>query len=37
MRHTSAVLNFIEHMAQEQLRYENIFSENAEILRADQP
>jgi hypothetical protein len=33
MRHTSAVLNFIEHMAQEQLKYENIFSENAEILR----
>jgi len=37
MRHTPAVLNSIEHMAQEQLKYETIFSENAEILKADQP
>ena len=37
MHHTSAVLNCIEHMAQEQLKYETIFVENAEILKADQP
>lgn len=36
MHHTSAVLDFIEHMAQEQLKYEIIFAENAEILKADQ-
>jgi hypothetical protein len=37
MHHTPAVLSFIEHMAEEQLKYETIFTENAEILRADQP
>ena len=37
VRHTPAVLSFIEHMAEEQLRYETIFAENAEILQADEP
>ena len=37
MRHTPAVLSFIEHMAEEQLKYETIFAENAEIHKGDQP
>jgi hypothetical protein len=37
MRHTSAVVAFIENMAKEQLRYETIFGEQAEVLRADLP
>ena len=36
MRHSPAVLSFIEHMAEEQLKYETIFAENAEILKEDQ-
>ena len=37
MRFTPADAAFIEHIAQEQLRYETIFSNQAEVLRADIP
>jgi hypothetical protein len=37
MRHDSATVALIECMAQDQLRYERIFTEQAEILRVDQP
>jgi hypothetical protein len=35
--HNSDVVDFIENMAQEQLRYDTIFGEQAEVLRADIP
>ena len=35
MRHTPAEIEFIETMAKEQLRYETIFSTQAEWLRTD--
>ena len=34
---TSSEADFIENMAQEQCRYETIFGEQAEVLRADPP
>jgi hypothetical protein len=37
MRHTPAEVLFIENMAKEQLRYETIFSAQAEVLRTDRP
>ena len=37
MRGTSTVVDFIENIAHQQLRYETIFTEQAEVLRADQP
>jgi hypothetical protein len=37
MRYTLAEVEFIEIMAKEQLRYENIFSAQAELLRTDPP
>ena len=33
--HRTSTANFIENMAQEQIRYETIFGEQAEVLRAD--
>jgi hypothetical protein len=33
--HTSAVVDLIENMAQEQLRYETIYEKQAEVLRTD--
>jgi hypothetical protein len=37
MRHDSATVALIERMAQDQLRYELIFTKQTEALRADQP
>jgi len=37
MSHTAAEVDFIECMAQEQFRYEAIFEEHAQVLRADMP
>jgi hypothetical protein len=32
---TPAEVDFVEHMAKEQFRYESIFAEQAEVLRTD--
>ena len=35
--HNLATITFIESMAQDQLRFEVIFTKQAEVLRADKP
>jgi hypothetical protein len=37
MHHNSATIASIERMAQDQLKYELIFTKQAEMLRTDQP
>ena len=37
MRRSSTEVDFIENMAQKQIKYETIFSDQAEVLRADLP
>lgn len=35
MRRASTAIDFVEDMAHKQIRYENIFGEQAEVLRSD--
>jgi hypothetical protein len=37
MRRSSTAVDFVEDMAQKQIRYETIFGEQAEVLRSDPP